>query len=74
MRNGTGGLLVVDIDAKNGGSLDLMAERFPGSTMTRTIQTVSPGEHGFGLQLVYSLPDGFKIARLCWFATVRDGR
>ena len=43
MRNGTGGLLVVDVDAKNGGSLDLMAHRFPGSTMTRTIQTVSLG-------------------------------
>src|ERR1700758_1980937 len=55
MRNGTGGLLVVDVDAKNGGSLDVMAKRFPGSTATRTIQTVSPGEHGFGLQLVYSL-------------------
>jgi hypothetical protein len=25
--------------------------RFPGSIVTRTIQTVSPGEHGFGLQL-----------------------
>lgn len=61
MRNGTGGLLVVDIDAKHGGSLDLMAERFPGSTMTRTVQTVSPGEHGLGLQLIYALPDGFKI-------------
>ena len=70
MRNGTGGLLVVDIDAKNGGSLDLMAERFPGSTMTRTIQTVSPGKHGFGLQLIYVLPDGFKISPT---ALVRDG-
>ena len=61
IRNGTGGLLVVDIDAKNGGSLEVMAERFPGNTMTRTIHTVSPGEHGLGLHLVYSLPDGFKI-------------
>ncbi|WP_157533600.1 bifunctional DNA primase/polymerase [Nocardia otitidiscaviarum] len=62
VRNGTGGLLVVDIDAKHGGSLDLMAERFPGSTMTRTIQTVSPGENGrLGAQLIYTLPDGFRI-------------
>jgi hypothetical protein len=62
MRNGTGGLLVVDIDAKNGGSLDLMAERFPGNAVTRMIQTVSPGKHGLGLQLIYALPDGFKIS------------
>lgn len=62
MRNGTGGLLVVDIDAKHGGSLELMAERFPGSTFTRTIQTVSPGEDGqLGSQLIYALPEGFKI-------------
>ncbi|QIS23327.1 bifunctional DNA primase/polymerase [Nocardia terpenica] len=61
MRNGTGGLLVVDVDAKNGGSLDVLAERFPGSTWTRTIQTVSKGEHGFGVQLVYALPDGFNV-------------
>ena len=70
LRNGTGGLLVVDIDAKNGGSLDLMAERFPGSTVTRTIQTVSPGKDGFGLQLIYALPDGFKISPT---VLVRDG-
>ncbi|WP_246024004.1 bifunctional DNA primase/polymerase [Nocardia yunnanensis] len=62
LRNGTGSLLVVDIDAKNGGSLDVMAEWFPGSTLTRTVQTVSPDEHGrLGLQLVYALPDGFTI-------------
>ncbi|MFC4372994.1 bifunctional DNA primase/polymerase [Nocardia halotolerans] len=61
VRNGTGGLLVVDIDAKHGGSLALMAEQFPGSTMTRTIQTVSPGPDGLGAQLIYSLPDGFRI-------------
>jgi len=70
MRNGTGGLLVVDIDAKNGGSLDLMAERFPGSTMTRMIQTVSPGEDGFGSQLIYALPNRFKISPI---VLVRDG-
>ena len=70
MRNGTGGLLVVDIDAKNGGSLDLMAVRFPGSTTTRMIQTVSPGKDGFGLQLIYALPDGFKISPT---VLVRDG-
>ena len=61
LRNGSGGLLVVDIDAKHGGSLDLMDEQFPGSGSTRAVQTVSPGEHGFGLQLIYSIPDGFKI-------------
>ena len=70
MRNGTGGLLVVDIDAKNGGSLDLMAERFPGNAVTRMIQTVSPGKHGLGLQLIYALPDGFKISPT---VLVRDG-
>jgi hypothetical protein len=31
VRNGTGGLLIVDVDPKNGGSLDLMSERFPTS-------------------------------------------
>ncbi|WP_181697860.1 bifunctional DNA primase/polymerase [Nocardia sp. GTS18] len=61
VRNGTGGILVVDIDAKNGGSLDLMAEMFPSTTMTRTVQTVSPGPHGLGAQLIYALPEGFKI-------------
>jgi len=47
-----------------------MAERFPGSTMTRMIQTVSPGQDGFGLQLIYALPDGFKISPT---VLVRDG-
>lgn len=62
VRNGTGGVLVVDVDAKNGGSLELMAKRFPGSTVTRTIQTVSPGEDGrLGAQLIYALPEAFKI-------------
>ncbi|MFD6102666.1 bifunctional DNA primase/polymerase [Nocardia salmonicida] len=73
LRNGTGGLLVVDIDAKHGGSLALMAEQFPGSTMTRTIQTVSPGPHGLGAQLIYSLPDGFKI-RQCTLVRNDQGK
>lgn len=65
MRNGTGGLLVVDIDAKNGGSLAELVGRFPGiNTDTRTVQTVSAGEHGRGLQLLYTLPDAFKIRPL----------
>lgn len=62
MRNGTGQLLVVDIDAKHGGSLADLVGRFSGiDTNTRTVQTVSVGEHGPGLQLVYVLPSGFKI-------------
>lgn len=61
LRNGTGGLLVVDVDSKHGGTTDLMTQRFPGSTPTRVIQTVSPGEHGLGLQLIYTLPEGFGI-------------
>ncbi|MFD3748004.1 bifunctional DNA primase/polymerase [Nocardia sp. NPDC058633] len=72
VRNGTGGLLVVDIDAKHGGSLGLMAELFPDSTMTRTIQTVSPGVNGLGAQLIYSIPDGFKI-RQCVLARNDQG-
>ncbi|MFI9412537.1 bifunctional DNA primase/polymerase [Nocardia gamkensis] len=62
VRNGTGGLLVVDVDAKHGGSLADLVGRFPGiDTNTRTVQTVSVGEHGPGLQLAYTLPDGFVI-------------
>ncbi|WP_280406636.1 bifunctional DNA primase/polymerase [Nocardia carnea] len=62
VRNGTGALLIVDVDTKNGGSLTELTSRFPGiDTDTRTVQTVSVGEAGPGLQLLYTLPDGFKV-------------
>lgn len=61
MRNGTGGLLVVDIDAKHGGTVEQFGDRFDADTDTLIVQTVSKGEHGLGVQLVYTIPDGFRI-------------
>lgn len=59
--NGSGRVLVVDIDTKNGGSLELLRECFPAipDTPTVTIQTAS----GTGRHLVYRLPVATKIRR-----------
>jgi hypothetical protein len=54
--NGTGGLLILDVDPKNGGSLDALRRRFPDLPVTRTVQTVTPHPDGFGTHLIFTIP------------------
>lgn len=65
--NGTGGLLIVDVDPKNGGSVDALRRRFPDLAETRTVQTVTPHPNGFGTHLIFAIPDGVRVAnrQLC---------
>lgn len=60
--NGTGGLLVVDVDPKNGGSVEALRQRFPNLPKTRTVQTVTPHPDGFGTHLIFTIPDDVRIA------------
>jgi hypothetical protein len=60
--NGTGGLLIVDVDPKNGGSLGALRQRFPDLPGTRAIQTVTPHPSGFGTHLLYTIPDDVRVA------------
>jgi hypothetical protein len=60
--NGTGGLLVVDIDPKNGGSVELLRRRFPDLAETRTVSTVTPHPDGPGVHLIFSIPTDVKVA------------
>ncbi|QVI29629.1 bifunctional DNA primase/polymerase [Mycolicibacterium neoaurum] len=60
--NGTGGLLVVDIDPKNGGSVELLRQRFPDLPDTRTVSTVTPHPEGPGVHLIFSIPTDVKVA------------
>lgn len=60
--NGTGGLLVVDIDPKNGGSVDVLRQRFPGLPDTRTVTTVTSHPDGPGVHLIFSIPADVKVA------------
>ncbi|WP_271799232.1 bifunctional DNA primase/polymerase [Dietzia maris] len=55
--NGSGGLIVVDIDGKNGGTKESLARALPGTENlpTRTVATASPDSW----HLVYRLPAGF---------------
>ncbi|ORV49694.1 hypothetical protein AWC05_00805 [Mycobacterium florentinum] len=62
LKNGTGGLLVVDIDPKNGGSVESLRRRFPDLLDTRTVQTVTPHPDGFGVHLIYTIPDDVRVA------------
>lgn len=57
-RNGTGGLIVVDIDGKNGGSLDLLFRAVPEfqHARTTTVTTASPNSY----HLVYRIPERLK--------------
>lgn len=59
--NGTGGLLVVDIDPKNGGSIDLLRKRFPDLPDTRTVTTVTPHPDGPGVHLFFAVPDDVAV-------------
>lgn len=60
--NGTGGLLVVDVDPKNGGSVDLLRQRFPGLPDTRTVTTVTPHPAGLGVHLIFTIPNDVRVA------------
>lgn len=60
--NGTGGLLIVDVDPKNGGSVDALRRRFPDLPDTRTVQTVTPHPNGFGTHLIFTIPDDVRLA------------
>lgn len=60
--NGTGGLLVVDIDPKNGGSVDLLRQRFPDLPDTRTVSTVTPHPDGPGVHLIFAIPSDVDVA------------
>ncbi|WP_459979964.1 bifunctional DNA primase/polymerase, partial [Mycobacterium avium] len=62
MVNGTGGLLVIDIDPKNGGSVDLLRQRFPDLPDTRTVSTVTPHPDGPGVHLIFTIPDDVSVA------------
>lgn len=59
--NGTGGLLVVDIDPKNGGSVALLRRRFPDLPDTRRVSTVTPHPDGPGVHLVFAIPTDVKV-------------
>jgi hypothetical protein len=60
--NGTGGLLIVDVDPKNGGSVEALRRRFPELPDTRTVQTVTPHPDGFGTHLIFTIPDDVRVA------------
>jgi hypothetical protein len=60
--NGTGGLLIVDVDPKNGGSVDALRRRFPDLPNTRTVQTVTPHPDGLGTHLIFTIPDDVRVA------------
>lgn len=62
LKNGTGGLLVVDVDPKNGGSVESLQRRFPDLPATRAVQTVTPHPAGFGVHLYYTIPDDVRVA------------
>jgi hypothetical protein len=59
--NGTGGLLIVDVDPKNGGSIELLRRRFPDLPETRTVQTVTPHPDGFGTHLIFTIPEDVRV-------------
>lgn len=62
MLNGTGGLLVVDVDPKNGGSVEALRRRFPDLPNTRRVQTVTPHHDGLGTHLIFTIPDDVRLS------------
>jgi hypothetical protein len=62
VRNGTGGLLIVDVDPKNGGSVASLRQRFPDLPETRTIHTVTQHPDGPGVHLIFTIPDDVAVA------------
>lgn len=61
LKNGTGGLLVIDVDPKNGGSIDALQRRFPDLPQTRMVQTVTPHPNGFGKHLIFTIPNDVRL-------------
>ncbi len=70
--NGTGDLLVVDIDPKNGGSVDLLRQRFPDLPATRTVSTVTSHPDGPGVHLIFTIPGDVVVATNRGLATGID--
>jgi Bifunctional DNA primase/polymerase, N-terminal len=62
VRNGTGGLLIVDIDPKNGGSVESLRQRFPDLPETRTVHTVTQHPNGPGVHLIFTIPRDVVVA------------
>lgn len=62
VRNGTGGLLIVDVDPKNGGSVELLRQRFPNLPETRTVHTVTQHPAGPGVHLIFTIPRDVVVA------------
>jgi hypothetical protein len=62
VRNGTGGLLILDVDPKNGGSVESLLQRFPGLPDTRTVHTVTQHPDGPGVHLIFTIPDDVAVA------------
>lgn len=62
VRNGTGGLLIVDVDPKNGGSVEALRQRFPNLPDTRAVHTVTPHPGGPGVHLIFTIPDDVAVA------------
>ncbi|WP_326547806.1 bifunctional DNA primase/polymerase [Mycolicibacterium sp. ND9-15] len=65
--NGSGRLLIVDVDPKNGGSVDALRRRFPDLPETRTVRTSTPHPAGFGTHLLFTIPSDVRLSgrRLC---------
>src|SRR5271166_1721648 len=62
VRNGTGGLLIVDIDPKNGGSVESLRQRFAALPDTRTVRTVTQHPDGPGVHLIFTIPSDVAVA------------
>ncbi|CPU02958.1 Bifunctional DNA primase/polymerase%2C N-terminal [Mycobacteroides abscessus] len=62
VRNGTGGLLIVDIDPKNGGSIESLRQRFPDLPETRIVRTVTQHPNGLGVHLIFTIPEDVAVA------------
>lgn len=62
VRNGTGGLLIVDVDPKNGGSVASLRQRFAALPDTRTVHTVTQHPDGPGVHLIFTIPSDVVVA------------
>lgn len=60
--NGSGRLLIVDVDPKNGGSVNALRRRFPDLTETRTVRTSTPHPAGFGTHLLFTIPGDVRLS------------
>jgi hypothetical protein len=60
--NGSGRLLIVDVDPKNGGSVDALRRRFPDMPETRTVRTSTPHPAGFGTHLLFTIPGDVRLS------------